>query len=68
LFYVALTRAKKKLFLSYALSRLVFGSRMYSMPSEFVTEMDPEFVDVVSEVEERSSRRTHYLDLEDIEF
>ena len=36
LFYVALTRARKKLFLSYAGARSVFGSRQVNLPSEFI--------------------------------
>jgi DNA helicase II / ATP-dependent DNA helicase PcrA len=64
LFYVALTRARKKLYLSYALSRRVFGSRIYSHASEFVTEMDPELVEETQIV--REGVRTGYLD--DIEF
>lgn len=36
LFYVALTRARKKLYLSYAGVRSVFGSRQVNLPSEFI--------------------------------
>lgn len=36
LFYVALTRARKKIFLSYAQMRMVFGSRQVNIPSEFI--------------------------------
>ncbi len=41
LMYVAMTRAKKKLFLSFARSRLVFGGRVRSMPSRFLSEIKP---------------------------
>lgn len=55
LFYVALTRARKKLFLTYAGQRTIFGSRQMNLPSEFMTEMDDELV----QAEERTgSRRT----------
>ncbi len=37
--YVAMTRAMRKLFLTYALSRYSFGSRNYNMPSRFLTEL-----------------------------
>ena len=37
--YVAMTRARKRLFLTYALSRYSYGSRSYSMPSRFLTEL-----------------------------
>ncbi len=36
LFYVALTRAEKKLYLSYAQLRTIFGSRQVNTPSEFI--------------------------------
>lgn len=47
LFYVALTRAKKKAYLTYAMTRRIFGTRVVNMPSEFVTEIDPAFAEVV---------------------
>ena len=37
--YVAMTRARERLFLTYALSRYSYGSRSYSMPSRFLTEL-----------------------------
>ena len=37
--YVGMTRAMKKLFLTYASSRYSFGSRNYNMPSRFLTEI-----------------------------
>ena len=36
LFYVALTRAKEKLFLSYAVFRTIFGERKINRPSSFL--------------------------------
>jgi DNA helicase-2/ATP-dependent DNA helicase PcrA len=45
LFYVAITRAKKKLFLSYAQSRTIFGSRGVNIPSEFILEIPDEFLE-----------------------
>jgi DNA helicase-2/ATP-dependent DNA helicase PcrA len=47
LFYVALTRAEKKAYLTFALSRRIFGTRSINVPSEFITEMDPALVEVV---------------------
>ncbi len=47
LFYVALTRAMKKVFLSYANVRTVFGSRNVRLPSEFITDLDESFLEVV---------------------
>ena len=40
LFYVAVTRARKKLYLSYAESRTVFGKKSISIPSEFLSDLD----------------------------
>lgn len=40
LFYVALTRAKKKLFLSYASVRTIFGLKQVNAPSEFLEDID----------------------------
>ena len=44
LFYVAITRAKQKLFLSYALSRYRFGRLKNCEPSRFIEEIDPVFI------------------------
>ena len=40
LFYVAITRAMKKLYISYALQRYRFGTMMYQMKSRFLNEID----------------------------
>ncbi len=45
LFYVAITRAKKKLFLSYAQTRTIFGSSNVNIPSEFVFDVPEEYID-----------------------
>ena len=39
LFYVALTRARKKLFVSYAQIRTLFGKQQVNMPSEFISDI-----------------------------
>ncbi|MBA3550788.1 UvrD-helicase domain-containing protein [Patescibacteria group bacterium] len=44
LFYVALTRARKKLFLTYAGMRTIFGSKQMNVPSEFMIEMDDDLI------------------------
>ena len=41
LFYVALTRARKRLFLLYAAERMRWGSRERTLPSEFFEDIDP---------------------------
>lgn len=46
LFYVAITRAENKLFLTYALSRYRFGRLKNCEPSRFIDEIDPTFIKV----------------------
>ena len=46
LFYVAITRAKKKLHFTYALNRYRFGRLKNCEPSRFIEEVDPAFIKV----------------------
>ena len=45
LFYVALTRAEKKIYLTYAHMRTVFGSQRVNVPSEFLNDIDTAHVE-----------------------
>lgn len=45
LFYVALTRARKKLYLTYAEMRTIFGSLQMNLPSEFFADFDNDFLE-----------------------
>lgn len=45
LFYVALTRAKKKVYLSYAQTRNLFGRLSVNLPSEFIIDIPEELID-----------------------
>lgn len=45
LFYVALTRARKKVYLSYAESRTVFGEQSFNSPSEFIADIGDEYIE-----------------------
>jgi DNA helicase-2/ATP-dependent DNA helicase PcrA len=45
LFYVAITRAKKKLWLTYANARYRFGQLQQNDPSRFIEEMPADFID-----------------------
>ncbi|MBX9765435.1 UvrD-helicase domain-containing protein, partial [Patescibacteria group bacterium] len=47
LFYVALTRAEKKVYLTHAATRRIFGTRSINTPSEFISELDPSLAEVV---------------------
>ncbi len=46
LFYVALTRAGKKLWLTYANSRMVFGQNRVNVPSSFLSDIDDELLEI----------------------
>ena len=43
--YVAITRAKKKLVMTYANNRILFGSSTHNMPSRFLKEIPVEFLE-----------------------
>ncbi len=46
LFYVAITRAKQKLYLSYAATRFRFGDLLYCEPSRFLEELPEEVLEM----------------------
>jgi len=65
LIYVAMTRAKRKLTLSWARNRLVFGGRHSSIPSRFLSEIPEKLlkkVGGVREVERKISKEVSTLD------
>ena len=45
LFYVALTRAEKKVFLTYAHMRTIFGSQRVNVPSSFLSDISSDYID-----------------------
>jgi DNA helicase-2/ATP-dependent DNA helicase PcrA len=45
LFYVAVTRAKKHLYLTYAELRTIFGQKQINAPSEFLSDVDDEIAE-----------------------
>ncbi len=53
LFYVALTRAEKQAYLTYALSRYRWGKLVDSEPSRFIEEIDEQYLEIVTPKEER---------------
>jgi DNA helicase-2/ATP-dependent DNA helicase PcrA len=57
LFYVALTRAEKKVFLSFAHIRTIFGSQRVNVPSSFLSDIREEFIEG-SNPEESGYERT----------
>jgi len=50
LFYVGMTRARQKLFLTYARMRKVWGSDQMFPPSRFLAEIPPQYIERVSKV------------------
>ena len=57
LFYVALTRAKEKLFLSFANFRTIFGSRQINAPSEFISDIPSDILEKEARLTEQSFGR-----------
>ncbi len=45
LFYVAITRAGKKLFLTWAVTRTIFGNREINSPSEFLEDIPEKYIE-----------------------
>ncbi len=62
LFYVALTRARKKLTLSYASTRVIFGSLQTNPPSEFISDIPEDLKDEISDKNERGGEKIIYLE------
>lgn len=60
LFYVAITRAKKHCFLSYAKSRFRYGKMEFGNPSRFITDISPNYLNFQSSM--RSTRKSSYDD------
>ena len=58
LFYVAITRAKEKLFLSFANFRTIFGARNINAPSEFISDIPG---DLLQKEGEKNLLKTIYL-------
>jgi DNA helicase-2/ATP-dependent DNA helicase PcrA len=59
LYYVGITRAQQKLYLSYAHSRYRFGDLTYPSPSRFIEEIGEEFLDSTPR------RKTHVSEYRD---
>ena len=61
LFYVAITRACRRCFLSFAKSRFKYGHMEFSNPSRFLKDIDPDYLETSSamhitrEIDERAS-------------
>lgn len=45
LFYVALTRARKKIYLTHTVVRTIFGAQKVNTPSEFISDIDADLIE-----------------------
>ena len=50
LFYVAITRAKERVYLTHASQRTLFGSRNFSVPSEFLYDIPEHLIELHSDI------------------
>lgn len=55
LFYVAMTRAMKRLYLVFAQGRMLFGQVRFNGPSRFLSELPPKYYSWIRKASERSS-------------
>ena len=58
LFYVAITRAGKKLWLTYANSRMIFGSTRMNLPSSFLSDISEELIEVEGKTSDSTNNRS----------
>lgn len=77
LFYVAVTRARKKVYLCYAIMRTIFGNRQFRTKSDFLNDIPAILTDSVDntasffpqkKTDEHGRRLGGLLDLSDIDF
>lgn len=64
LFYVAVTRAEKRLTLSYAFSRYRFGRLKSCEPSRFLKEIDPKYLNQVTNITRPSDSTIDKIDIQ----
>lgn len=57
LFYVALTRARKKIFLTHAQLRTTYGSQKVNSPSEFISDIGDHLIEETSATENQEVAR-----------
>ncbi|HQR12385.1 MAG TPA: 3'-5' exonuclease [Casimicrobiaceae bacterium] len=62
LMYVAITRARRRLYLTQAQSRMLHGQTRYNIPSRFLTELPPDLVQWLSPYRRRA------IDIDDAEW
>lgn len=62
LFYVAITRAEKRLTLSYATSRYRWGTLTTCEPSRFIEEIDPQYLDLDFKTSQKPAQSSFFDD------
>ena len=62
LFYVALTRARKKVFLSYAQLRTIYGAQKVNAPSQFISDIGDEHIESVGDSEPPRGIKAIFID------
>lgn len=62
LFYVAITRARKKIFLSYAQLRTIFGAQKVNTPSSFISDIGDEHIESKGDTEAPRGIKAIFID------
>ncbi len=62
LFYVAITRARKKVFLSYAQLRTIYGAQKVNSPSNFISDIGDEHITSTGDVEPPRGIKAIFID------
>ncbi len=62
LFYVAITRAKKKVYFSYTILRTIYGTQRVSIPSEFIDDISKELIEDQAPPEKPSGAKALFID------
>lgn len=62
LFYVAITRARKKVFLSYAQLRTIYGAQKVNTPSNFISDIGDEHIETTGDTEEPRGIKAIFID------
>jgi len=62
LFYVAITRARKKVFLTHAIMRTIYGSQTMQSASQFIEDIGTDFLEIHNEYESPHERKVDLID------
>jgi DNA helicase-2/ATP-dependent DNA helicase PcrA len=62
LFYVAITRARKKVYFSYTMLRTIYGAQRVSLPSEFIDDIKKDLIEDQAPPEKPSGAKALFID------